>query len=122
MSFSQIVVIGHIGNEPEMKYTKNQNALLTFSVGVPERVWPTSPMNKKPKTHWHKCRRWGKQAEKLQPQLKKGDKVFIKGTLVYDSWQEKSGTWHKDAVVEIEHIEKMYYENITIDLESFDKP
>ncbi len=119
MSFSQTVIIGHIGNEPELKYTKNQTAVLNISVGVPEKLSPRAPMDKKPKTYWHKCRRWGKLAEQSKPGLKKGDKVFIKGTLIYESWQDKMGTWHKDAIIEIEHLEKMYFENISIDLDSF---
>ncbi len=119
MSFSQIVIIGHIGVEPELKYTKNQKAVLNISVGVPERMSPNAPKDKKAKTYWHKCRRWGDLAEKYKPQLKKGDKVFIKGTLIYDSWQDKSDKWHKDAIIEIEHLEKMYFENISIDLDSF---
>jgi len=88
-------------------------------VGVPEKLSLRAPMEQKPKTYWHRCRRWGKQAETLQPILKKGDKVFLKGTLVYDSWQDKAGNYHKDAIIEIEHLEKMYYENISIDLDSF---
>lgn len=119
MSFSQIVIIGHLGNDPELRYTKNQNPVVNFSVGVPERLSMNAPKQKQPKTYWHKCRRWGKQAEQNQTMLKKGDKVFIKGTLVYDSWQDKADRWHKDAVIEIEHLEKMYFENMTIDLESF---
>ncbi|MBT4793135.1 MAG: single-stranded DNA-binding protein [Halobacteriovoraceae bacterium] len=119
MSFSQIVIIGHIGNEPELKYTKNQTAILNLSIGVPEKLSPRAPMERKPKTYWHKCRRWGKNAEQLKTSLRKGDKLFIKGTLIYESWQDKTGSWHKDAIIEIEYSEKMYFENISIDLDSF---
>lgn len=119
MSFSQIVIIGHIGNTPELKYTKNQKAVLNISVGVSERLPEQVPKETRPKTYWHKCRKWGKSAERLQPSLKKGDKVFIKGTLIYESWQDRVGTWHKNAIIEIEHLEKMYFENISIDLDSF---
>ena len=119
MSFSQTVLIGHIGNIPELKYTKNQTAILNISVGVPEKLSSKAPESLKPKTFWHKCRKWGKAAEKLDPMLKKGDKVFIKGTLVYDTWKDKAGNYHKDAYIEIEFLEKMYFENISIDLDSF---
>ena len=119
MSFSQIVLIGHLGADPELKYTKNQNAVASLSVGVSENLSKNSPKDKKPKTYWHKCRRWGKSAENLKSTLKKGDKVFLKGTLIYDSWQDKADRWHKDAVIEIEYLEKMYFENVSIDLDSF---
>ncbi len=117
MSLSQAIIIGHIGNEPELKYTKNQIAVLTLSVGVPDKINPSKvEADKKIKTHWHKCRRWGKYAEQSKPTLKKGDKVFIKGSLIYDTWEDKTGKFHKDAIIEIEHLEKMYYEQISIDL------
>ena len=119
MSFSQIIIMGHIGVDPELKYTKNQRAVLTISVGVSERLPDHMPKDTKAKTYWHKCRKWGQFAEKLQPSLKKGDKVFIKGTLVYESWQDRANIWHKNSIIEIEHLEKMYYENISIDLDSF---
>ena len=119
MSFTQTIIIGHIGTDPELKYTKNSKAVLTISVGVSEYLPPDSPIERKAKTHWHKCRAWDKKAESMKPSLKKGDKVFIKGSLIYDTWQDKSKKWHKDAIIEIHHLEKMYFENISIDLESF---
>lgn len=120
MSFSQVVIIGHLGADPDLRYTKNQKAVLNLSIGVQEKQnKEKTRMETKAKTHWHKCRVWGKLAESIKPTLKKGDKVFIKGTLIYDSWQDKTSKWHKDAIVEIEHLEKMYFENISIDLDSF---
>jgi single-strand DNA-binding protein len=118
MSFSQIVIIGHLGADPDLRYTKNQNPVVNMSIGVSENLPMSAPKDKKPKTYWHKTRRWGLQAENHSTQLKKGDKVFIKGTLVYDVWEDKSGFKHKDAIIEIEHLEKMYYENVTIDMNS----
>lgn len=116
MSYSQIIIIGHLGTDPELRYTKNQNAVLNLSVGVSEKLPPTAPKDRKEKTYWHKCRKWGTAAESLAPILKKGDKVFIKGTLVYDVWEDKAGNKHKDAYIEIGHLEKMFYEHISIDL------
>jgi len=116
MSFSEITIIGYLGADPELKYTKNQNAVMTISVGASERIKLSDPKDKKPKTYWHKCRRWGQSAEQNKTFLKKGDKVFIKGHLVYDTWEDKAGRNHKDAVIEIDYLEKMHYENITINL------
>jgi len=116
MSYSQIILIGHLGADPDLKYTKNQKPILNISVGVNQRLPMSAPKDQKPKTYWHKCRRWGERAQVDQTMLKKGDKVFIKGNLIYDIWEDKAGRNHKDAVVEIEFLEKMYYENITIDL------
>ena len=116
MSYSQVIIIGHLGADPELRYTKNQNPVLNLSVGVSEKLPYNAPKDKKPRTHWHRCRRWGQSAESLSPILKKGDKVFIKGTLVYDVWEDKQGKKHKDAYVDIDHLEKMYYEHISIDL------
>ena len=66
MSFSEITIIGFLGADPEVKYTKSNTAVLTISVGVSERLKATAPKDIKAKTYWHKCRRWGKQAENNQ--------------------------------------------------------
>lgn len=116
MSFSETTIIGFIGNDPELKYTKNNTPVLTLSVGTQERLRPSTPKEIKPKTHWHKCRRWGKYAESNKTMLKKGDKVFIKGHLIYDTWESRDNKKHKEAVVEVDYLEKMVYENITINL------
>lgn len=116
MSMSQIILVGYLGIEPELKYTKNQTPVLNLSIGVSEL--PRDNSKAKAKTHWHKCRRWGKIAESNKAQLSKGDKVFIKGILVYDQWEDKNGYKHKVAVIEIEQLEAMKYENITIDMGS----
>lgn len=118
MSFSEITIIGFIGNEPELKYTKNNTAVLTLSVGVSERIKATAPKDKKAKTYWHKSRRWGKYAENDKINLKKGDKVFIKGHLIYDSWEDRTGKKYKDAIIEIDYLEKMIFEHVTINLSS----
>tara|TARA_Y100001936_G_C16073667_1_gene672517 strand:+ start:1215 stop:1571 length:357 start_codon:yes stop_codon:yes gene_type:complete len=116
MSFSQIIIVGHLGTDPELKYTKTQTPVINLSVGSHERLRPTDPIDKRPKTYWHKCRKFGKLAETYKSMLKKGDKVFLKGQLVYDSWEDRSGRHHKDAIIEIDYLEKMHYENVTIDL------
>jgi single-strand DNA-binding protein len=116
MSMSQVIIIGHLGVTPELRYTKNSTAVLTLSIGVSEKLKPTDPKEKQPKTFWHKCRLWGNYASSMAPQLKKGDKIFVKGTLIYDAWEDKAGRHHKDAIVEVETLEKMYFENITIDM------
>lgn len=116
MSFCEITIIGFIGSEPELKYTKNNTPVLTLSVSTQERLKSTAPKDLKPKTYWHKCRRWGKYAETNQTQLRKGDKIFIKGHLVYDTWESRDNRKHKDAIIEIDYLEKMIYENITISL------
>ena len=116
MSFSQIIITGFLGAEPELRYTKNQTPVLNLSVGVSERMKPSDPKDKKPKTYWHRCRRWGEHAKLSAALLDKGQKVFIKGSLIYDSWEDKAGRHHKDPIIEIDYLEKMDFENITINL------
>lgn len=116
MSFSQVIIIGHLGAQPDLKYTKNQSAVLTLSVGTKERLKSSDDKNKVAKTYWHKCQVWGKLAESFDAQLSKGDKVFIKGELTYDTWEDRAGKKHKDTIINIQHLEKMYFENITLEL------
>jgi single-strand DNA-binding protein len=110
---NEITFIGNLGNDPELSYTKNQKPILNFSVAV-NRSWKDKEGNLKTKTIWHKCRRWGNVAEKNNSNLKKGMRVFIKGELSYDSWTDKEQNKRRDAVVEVDYLERFSGEIVKI--------
>ena len=73
-------IIGNLGSDPEMRYTANQSAVTNFSVAVNngERQSDGSWVDH---TDWYRASVWGKAAERAAEQLRKGNKVFIRGRL-----------------------------------------
>lgn len=90
MSFIKTILIGNLGNDPELKYTPSGSAVCNLSVATTE-VW-TKDGQKQEHTEWTRCQIWGKQAENCNQYLKKGSKVFVEGKPRTRSWDdEKTG-------------------------------
>jgi len=88
--FHKLIIAGHCGNEPTMKYTTDGKAVTTFSVAA---------SNRKDETVWFRVSTWDKQAETCNQYLHKGSKVLVEGTLKADAqgnprtYERKDGTW-----------------------------
>ncbi|MCP3889206.1 MAG: single-stranded DNA-binding protein [Desulfobulbaceae bacterium] len=87
---NKAMVIGNLGNDPEVRYTQNETPVATFSVASNER-WKDSDGNKQEHTEWHRVVAWGKLAGVCGDHLSKGDKVFIEGKLRTRKWEDQEG-------------------------------
>lgn len=74
--FHKLIIAGHCGNEPTMKYTTDGKAVTTFSVAA---------SNRKDETVWFRVSTWDKQAETCNQYLHKGSKVLVEGALKADA-------------------------------------
>jgi len=81
--FDRIEFIGHVGRDPEMRYTDKGQAVTGFSVAV-NRSWKNSAGEKVEETIWYKVATWGKLAEICKQYVTKGMQVFVEGQLVAD--------------------------------------
>jgi len=87
---NKAMIIGNLGNDPELRYTQNSTAVATFSVATSER-WKDSDGNKQERTDWHRVVAWGKLAEVCGEHLHKGNKVFIEGKSQTRKWEDNDG-------------------------------
>ncbi len=98
MYLGNLPIIGHLGRDPEMRFTPSGKAVTNFSVAV-NRQYTGSNGETVKETYWFKCTAWDKQAESCNQYLKKGSKVFIEGRLTADPstggpriWTKQDGT------------------------------
>lgn len=87
---NKAMLIGHLGKDPELKYTPNGNAVTKFSVATTES-WKGSDGKPAERTEWHNIVMWQKLAEIAAEYLKKGSKVYIEGRITTRSWDDKDG-------------------------------
>ncbi len=87
---NKAMIIGNLGNDPELRYTQNQTPVATFSVASTER-WKDSDGNKQEHTEWHRVVVWKGLAEVCNEHLSKGSKVFIEGKLRTRKWEDQDG-------------------------------
>jgi single-strand DNA-binding protein len=90
MSVNKVIILGRLGQDPEMKYTPSGSAVCNFSLATTEN-WTDKSGQKQEKTEWHKIVVWGKLAELCNQYLAKGRQAFIEGKLQTRSWDDKEG-------------------------------
>lgn len=79
------VLIGHLGRDPEVRYTPDGLAIATFSLAATEKV------KGEDKTEWFKITAFGKLGEVCGQYLSKGRQVYIEGRLQSGEWTDKEG-------------------------------
>jgi len=89
-SLNKAMLIGNLGQDPEVRYTQNNTAVATLSIATSERYRDSNGETQE-RTEWHRVVAWGKTAEICQSYLKKGSKVYIEGPIQTRSWEDKDG-------------------------------
>lgn len=87
---NKVQLIGRLGNEPELKEVGNGQRLLRLNLATNER-FRTADGDWKDDTQWHPVVAWGKQAERLAGQVKKGSALLVEGRLVHRTYETKEG-------------------------------
>ncbi len=89
-SFNKIIIIGHLGRDPEIKYTADGTPVCTFSVATTERKKDKAG-EYQDSTTWFRVTTWRRQAEVANQYLSKGKQVYIEGRLSLHEYQDKDG-------------------------------
>ena len=89
---NKVILVGNLGNDPDVKYTQGGMAITTLSVATTS-VRKDRDGNQQEKTEWHRVKLFGKLGEIAGEYRKKGRSVYIEGRLEYGSY-EKDGIKH----------------------------
>lgn len=92
-SLNKVLIIGRLGQDPELRYTASQKPVANFTVAT-----STKDSTGKETTEWHRIIVWDKLAENCMQYLKKGKLCYVEGRLTTRTW-EKDG--HKNYTTEI---------------------
>lgn len=98
MSVNKVIILGRLGQDPELKTTPNDKKVCNFSLATSED-WIDKSGKKHEKTEWHRIVVWGKLAELCGQYLSKGRQAFIEGKLQTRDWEDNNG--QKRYVTEI---------------------
>lgn len=90
MSVNKVILLGRLGQDPEIKHTPNGSAVCNFSLATTES-WNDKAGQKQERTEWHRVVVWGKLAELCHQYLAKGRQAFVEGRLQTRSWDDKDG-------------------------------
>ncbi len=87
---NKVILVGNLGNDPEVRYTPAGAAVTTISVATTES-WKDKEGNRQEKTEWHRVVFFSRLAEIAGEYLKKGSQVYIEGKLRTNKWQDQNG-------------------------------
>ena len=87
---NKVILIGNLGNDPEVRYTPNGTAIANISIATSESWRDKQSGEMQERTEWHRVVFFGKLAEIVGEYLKKGAKVFVEGALRTRKWQDKN--------------------------------
>lgn len=89
-SFNKIILVGHLGRDPELKYTPQGTAVANFSIATTERR-KGGGGDAQEVTTWFRVTLFGKQAEVAQQYLNKGKLVYVEGRLKLNEYTDREG-------------------------------
>ena len=89
-SVNKVVLVGHLGGDPETRYTPSGAAVANLNLATNES-WRDTNGDIQDKTEWHRCVMFGKSAEMAGELLKKGQLVYLEGKLQTRNWEDKDG-------------------------------
>ena len=89
-SVNKVVLVGHLGGDPETRFTPSGTAVANFNLATNES-WKDANGEFQDKTEWHRCVMFGKSAELAGDLLKKGQLAYIEGKLQTRNWEDKDG-------------------------------
>ena len=89
-SVNKIVLVGHLGADPESRFTPSGVAVSTFNMATNES-WKNKEGEYEDRTEWHRIVLYGKAAETASEYMKKGQLAYVEGRIRTRSWEDKDG-------------------------------
>lgn len=105
---NKVILIGNLGNPPEVAFTPGGVAIATFSIATSEQWKDKKTGEDMKKTQWHNIKVFNKPAETAGEYLKKGSKVYIEGSLDYEKWTDKeTGQERNKTIIKCIHMQML---------------
>ena len=91
-SLNKVMLIGHVGKDPDIRRTQDGRPIAAFSVATSEHWRDKQTGDRKEKTEWHRVVVMNDGLAKIVEQyVKSGSKLYVEGALQTRKWQDKDG-------------------------------
>lgn len=88
---NKVILIGNLGNDPDVRYTASGAAVANISLATAESWRDKESGEQQERTEWHRVVFFGRLAEIVAEYLKKGSQIYVEGRLQTRKWQDKEG-------------------------------
>lgn len=107
MSVNKVILLGNIGQQPEVRALPSGQRVATFSVATSDRYKDKQTGEQKELTEWHNCVAWGQQCDFIERYLGKGSKVFVEGRLRSREYTTQKGEQRRVTEIVVDRIESV---------------
>ena len=90
-SVNKVIIVGHLGNDPEIRTMPNGESVANISVATSESWTDKATGERRDSTEWHRIVFYRRQAEVVGQYLHKGSQVYVEGRLKTRKWQDQNG-------------------------------
>lgn len=90
-SVNKAIILGHLGQDPEIRYTSSGDAATNISVATSEQWKDKSSGEQKEQTEWHRISFFGKAAEIVCQYMRKGSQIYVEGKIRSKKFTDKNG-------------------------------
>lgn len=105
---NKVMLIGNVGNEPEVRYVDQGVAVARISLATTERGYTLQNGTQVPdRTDWHNVILWRKLAGVVEKYVHKGDKLYIEGRVRYTTYDDKRGVRHNLTEIWADNMEML---------------
>ena len=89
-SMNKVILIGNVGNDPEVKYFDGGSVVARISLATNE-VYTNRNNERVEQTEWFRVEFWNEQAKTIEKYLKKGSQLYVEGKLRTETYTDKEG-------------------------------
>jgi len=107
MSINKVILLGNIGQDPEVRFSQSGTAFANVTLATSEKWKDKQTGEQKEKTEWSKLVFSGRLAEVVGEYVKKGSKLYIEGKLETRKWQNKEGQDQYSTEVKVFQMEML---------------
>jgi single-strand DNA-binding protein len=89
-SINKLILVGHVGRDPDVQTTAAGNKVAHFSLATNRRIPKENGFEER--TEWHRLTVWGRLATLAEEYIRKGDRLYVEGRIQYDSYERDGVT------------------------------
>lgn len=101
---NKVMIIGHLGADPELRYTQSGSPVATLRVATDES-YTDKDGNRVERTEWHRIVAFQRAAENCNKYLSKGSLVYVEGKLTTRKWQDQNGQERYTTEIRAERVQ-----------------
>jgi single-strand DNA-binding protein len=105
MGVNKVILIGHLGRKPEIRYTSSGVPVASFTLATTERWGTDESGQRKEHTEWHRITAWRKLAEICGQYLDKGTKIYVEGKIRRSEFTGQDGVKRYSTDIHIDQME-----------------